>query len=129
MNATDLATLSKCLELALPVLATLLSGLLAQDKFSDSINALLAATCIALAAVATVFLRGQLTGNVTTDVGIVVATSMSLQATILAPLHKYLKSSVFVYAPKTTVQTVSVKKPPEAIQLVPPAQPTDNQSG
>ncbi len=117
MNATDLATLSKALELALPVLATLLSGLLAQDKFSDSINALLAGACVALAAVATVFLRGQLTGNVVTDVGIITAVAMSLQATVLAPLHRFLKSSVFVYAPKTTVQPVVLQKPPEAIQL------------
>jgi len=117
MNAADLTTLSKALELALPVLATLLSGLLSQDKFPEWLNALLAATCIALAALATVFLRGQLTGNVVTDVGIITAVAMSLQATVLAPLHRFLKSSVFVYAPKTTVQPVVVQKPPEAIQL------------
>ncbi len=89
------------LTILLPVLGTILPGLLKQLHGNNLVNGLLAGLVVVGASVGYVALGGHLTGNPSIDVPVMIAAIGSLLAGPLKPLDQYLTENWFnVVKPK-----------------------------
>jgi hypothetical protein len=82
------ATLSQLWTLLLPLLVLIISYIIQQERWSATINGLIALIMVIIATIASLILQG---GNLT-DASVVAAFSAALQSEALAPLMPYLRS-------------------------------------
>lgn len=81
--------------LLLPVLGTLLPGIVKQLHGSNLVNGLLAGAVVVASAFGYVALGGKITGNPSLDVPVMIAAIGSLLAGPLKPLDQYLTENWF----------------------------------
>ncbi len=92
------------LTILLPVLGTLLPGIVKQLHGNNLVNGLLAGAVVVASAFGYVLLGGKITGNPSLDVPVIIAAIASLLAGPLKPLDQYLTENWFnVVKPKPTL--------------------------
>ncbi len=99
----------------LPLIAALASYIIQRGHYSSTVNTVIAGCSVLLAALASLFLQGQLTGHVQSDAVLVFTTAMALQAESFAPLQKYLRVNFNLPGvgtpPTPTITTIPSVKP------------------
>jgi hypothetical protein len=96
-------TLQQIITLALPVVAMIVSYALQQAHFSDRTNTTIASVTVFLAAAATAFINGNLSGNLYLDIVAITTASIALQNSSFQPLQKYLQTHVLAKSNQRTV--------------------------
>lgn len=82
--------IQKLLELGLPFFAALISFGIQQAHWEARINTAIAGISVIIAAFASLFFQGKLTGNVYGDALMVLGAAIAIQAGPLLPLQRYL---------------------------------------
>lgn len=98
----------------LPLIAAGASYIIQRGHYTPTVNTVIAGCSVLLAALASLFLQGQLTGHVQSDAVLVFTTAVALQAESFAPLQKYLRVNF----------NLPGSPPPASITTIPSVKPT-----
>ena len=110
-------SIQQMLEIGLPCIAALISYGIQQAHWSARVNTTIAGVSVLLAALASAFLQGQLTGNVYADALLVLSTAIALQSKAFAPLQQYLLANFTVKSQPVQPEPVQLQTPPTAKDL------------
>ena len=88
-----LISLLPALVAVLPFAAFAVSYWRQKPTYSAAKNASIASSTILGAAVVAALLQGKLTGNMTTDAGIVLAVATALQSEVFMPIQRFLRGT------------------------------------
>lgn len=98
-NLTIITTLSVLLPVLFALVASTLSGILAQDHLAEWQNEMIACSVVVIAAIASTYISGLLTGDLSIIVGTVDGVSVMLISSTMKPLQRwthFLQANMFV---------------------------------